>query len=320
MATRVERWRQIGTNVDVVISNGSLEKAVAAVRSTIASADLSFSRFRDDSELSLVNRSPGRRLRVSPLLVQAVDVALSAAATTDGLVDPALGSAVKLIGYDRDFDQLRGRDVDPVEHAPAAWQFIAVVGWRAVELDRARGTLRVPAGVELDLGSTGKALIVDLATRAAAEQLSVGGGVLVSIGGDMMTAGRPPRGGWIVQLAEDSGAPLDAALPVVAVHDGALATSSTTVRRWLARGELVHHLIDPRTGRPADGPWRTASVVAADCVTANTAATAAIVLGHEAAAWLEQRSLPARLVGRDGSVSYVCGWPQDAVASTASAA
>ena len=320
MATRVERWRQIGTNVDVVISNGSLERAVAAVRSTIAAADLSFSRFRDDSELSLVNRSPGRRIRVTPLLIQAVEVALEAAAGTEGLVDPALGSAVKLIGYDRDFDQLRGRDVDPVELAPAAWQFIAVEGWRAVELDRARGTLRVPAGVELDLGSTGKALIVDLATRAAAESLSADGGVLVSIGGDMMTAGRPPRGGWIVQLAEDSGAQLDVALPVVAVHDGALATSSTTVRRWLARGELVHHLIDPRTGRPADGPWRTASVVAADCVTANTAATAAIVLGHEAAAWLEQRSLPARLVGRDGSVSYVCGWPHDAVASTASAA
>jgi len=320
MATRVERWRQIGTNVDVVVSNGSLEMAADAVRSTIDAADLCFSRFRDDSELSLVNRSPGRRLRVSPLLVQAVEVALSAAAKTSGLVDPALGSAIKLIGYDRDFDQLRGRDLDTGDLAPRAWQFVAVEGWRAVELDRTRRTLRVPAGVELDLGSTGKALIVDLATRAAAETLTDGGGVLVSIGGDMMTAGRPPRGGWIVQLAEDSSAPLDPATPVVAVHDGALATSSTTVRRWLARGELVHHLIDPRTGRPADGPWRSATVVAADCVTANTAATAAIVLGDSAAAWLEQRSLPARLVGRDGSVSYISGWPADAAASTASAA
>jgi thiamine biosynthesis lipoprotein len=320
MATRVERWRQIGTNVDVVVSNGSLEMAVDAVRSTIDAADLCFSRFRDDSELSLVNRSPGRRLRVSPLLVQSVDVALAAAVGTGGLVDPALGSAVKLIGYDRDFDQLRGRDLDTSGMAPGVWRFAAVEGWRAVELDRAHGTLRVPAGVELDLGATGKALIVDLATRAAAEALTDGGGVLVSIGGDIMTAGRPPRGGWIVQLAEDSSAPRDPVAPVVAVRDGALATSSTTVRQWRARGELVHHLIDPRTGRPAAGPWRTATVVAADCVTANTAATAAIILGDDATAWLEQRHLPSRLVAHDGSVSYIAGWPADAAAITATAA
>ena len=320
MATRSERWRQIGTNVDVVVSNSPIEPAVQAVRSTIDSADSALSRFRDDSELSLVNRSPGRRLRVSPMLAHAVDVAIAAAIRTEGMVDLTLGSAVKLIGYDRDFDALGGRELDDIRTQHEGLQFVAVSGWGAVELNRARGTLRVPTGVELDLDSVGKALIVDLAARAAAQTLPTGGGVLISIGGDLMTMGRPPRGGWNVQLAEDSSAPLDAGAPAVAIHEGALATSSTTVRRWRAGGVLVHHIIDPRTGRPAQSPWRTATVVAADCVTANTAATAAIILGDAAPQWLEDRSLPARLVGNDGSVTYVCGWPADSVSQTAPAA
>ena len=81
------------------------------------------------------------------------------------------------------------------------------------------------------------------------------------------------------------------------------------MRRWRNHGEVAHHLIDPRTARPADGPWRTASVVAASCVDANTAATAAIILGADAADWLERHDLAARLVGRDGALAYVGGWP-----------
>ena len=81
------------------------------------------------------------------------------------------------------------------------------------------------------------------------------------------------------------------------------------MRRWVRGSRTLHHLIDPRTGGPVDSPWRTASVAAATCVLANTAATAAIVMGPAAIPWLEDAGLPARLVGQDGELVRVGGWP-----------
>jgi thiamine biosynthesis lipoprotein len=95
----------------------------------------------------------------------------------------------------------------------------------------------------------------------------------------------------------------------IALSTGGLATSSITARRWHTRSGPAHHLIDPATGRPADGFWRTATVAAASCLDANTASTAAIVRGRAAEAWLVSASLPARLVGVDGSVRHLAGWP-----------
>ena len=136
--------------------------------------------------------------------------------------------------------------------------------------------------------------------------------MLVSLGGDIAVAGRAPAGGWRILIAEDSETPTDAAGEVVAIETGAIATSSTTVRRWRRGERTLHHLIDPRTGGPVDSPWRTASVVAATCVDANTAATAAIVLGDAAVAWLTAGGLPARLVAADGAMTRLGGWPEPA--------
>ena len=93
---------------------------------------------------------------------------------------------------------------------------------------------------------------------------------------------------------------------------GGLATSGTTVRRWRAGAVELHHIVDPRTGRPAVTPWRTVTVAARTCVDANVASTAAIVLGEEALGWLEARSVAARLVGGSGEVVRLGAWPEDA--------
>ncbi len=98
---------------------------------------------------------------------------------------------------------------------------------------------------------------------------------------------------------------------VVAIREGGLATSSTTVRRWKAGRTQVHHIVDPSTGAPAVEHWRTASVTAKTCLEANAAATAAIVLGPRAPAWLEARGLAARLLRLDGRVQAIGGWPED---------
>jgi thiamine biosynthesis lipoprotein len=181
-----------------------------------------------------------------------------------------------------------------------------VPGWRCVEVDERERVVRLPPGVELDLGATAKALAADRA--AAAGAAAAGAGVLVSLGGDVAVAGPPPEGGWPILVADDH-ARLDEAGPTVAIESGGLATSGTAVRRWRAGGAVLHHLIDPRTGRPAVSPWRTVSVAGASCVDANIASTAAVVLGDAAPEWLGERRLPARLVSTAGDVALVAGWP-----------
>jgi thiamine biosynthesis lipoprotein len=178
-----------------------------------------------------------------------------------------------------------------------------------VRFDQDLGTVCVPAGVELDFGATAKALAADRAARAAAD--ATGAGVLVSLGGDIAVAGSAPADGWTVRVTDDHAAGLDAPGVDVDIFSGGLATSSTTVRHWQRGDDQLHHVIDPSTGRPAGGPWRTVSVAAGSCVDANLASTAAIVMGAEAPGWLEDQGLPARLVARDGSVVVVAGWPAE---------
>jgi thiamine biosynthesis lipoprotein len=188
--------------------------------------------------------------------------------------------------------------------------FVHDPDWRTIELDAVRRTVRVPRGVELDLGATAKALAADRgATRASA---ATGAGVLLSLGGDLAVAGEPPPGGWAIRIAEDNAAPLDSPGPVVLLTGGGLATSGTTVRRWATSEGELHHIVDPRTGRPASSHWKAATVTSASCVGANTASTAAIVLGESAPAWLASLRLPARLVRYDDAVRCIAGWPAEA--------
>src|SRR5262249_37780738 len=138
---------------------------------------------------------------------------------------------------------------------------------------------------------------------------ATGAGALVSIGGDVAVSGQPPLGGWNVGIAHDHAVRVDDVDTCIAITDGGLASSGTGVRRWETASGSLHHLLDPRPGRPAARPWAMVSVAAASCVDANTAATAAIVLGHDALGWLELRGLPARLVAEDGGVVLVGSWP-----------
>jgi thiamine biosynthesis lipoprotein len=295
----------LGTTATIcVAAPRGLDGARALMERELAEVDLACSRFRPDSELSRVNAAAGRTVSVGTRLLEAIRVALHAAVGTGGLVDPTIGRTLRLAGYDRTFALVGERE--PRSFRP---EFAAVPGWREVEVDPARGTVRVPAGVELDLGATAKALAADRIARVAAEE--TGAGVLVSLGGDVAVAGEPPDGGWSVRVADDHAAPLDGPGPAVSLGSGGLASSGTTVRRWRAGETELHHIVDPRTGRPARTPWRTVSVAAASCVDANAASTAAVVLGDRAPEWLAERRLPARLVADTGQVVRVAGWPEE---------
>jgi thiamine biosynthesis lipoprotein len=297
------QWRALGTSVHLLTHELDIAPARAAAERVLADVDATCSRFRPDSELQLAQAGPRREVHLSALLTLAIDAAMHAARWTDGAVDPTVGRAIRAIGYDADFSLVANRE------AAIEIRLQPVPGWRAVRFDARNRTLRMPAGVELDLGSIGKALAADLAAVAALGG-SLTGGVLISLGGDIATAGHAPSGGWRILAAEDSNTAPDQAGEVISIDGAAVATSSTRVRRWRAGGIERHHLIDPQTGGPVDGPWRTASVVADTCVEANAAATAAIVLGARARSWVEASGLAARLVDRAGRVIRVGGWPE----------
>jgi thiamine biosynthesis lipoprotein ApbE len=294
----------LGTVARVVSVDGAaLDLAIQAVRQELDAIDLACSRFRPDSELNRLNAAGGEPVAISPLFTQALETALRASRLTDGIVDPTVGEALIRLGYDRDFEAAR------LQSGPVRLVLRPSPGWQLIQLDRAAGTAQLFPGIRIDLGATAKALAADRSASAAAAV--TGCGVLVSLGGDIAVAGDPPAQGWGIRVTDDSHAGSDAAGQTIGITSGGLATSSTTVRRWIRGGASLHHIIDPRTGMPADPYWQTVSVAAGSCVDANTGATAAIVLGRDAPGWLEANGLPARLVATDGSVTTVCGWPAE---------
>jgi thiamine biosynthesis lipoprotein len=301
----VAPFAALGTTASLVLTDsGRAEEALAILVSELDRMDMACSRFRPDSELARINEDGGGRpVEVSGLLFDAIDEALRAARLTDGRVDPTVGSALEMVGYDRDF-----ASISP-DGPPLTYFARPVPGWRCVSLDRGASTVHVPPGVRLDLGATAKALCADRAAAAIAEATAAG--VLVGLGGDISVSGPAPAGGWPVLVGTDHALPLDGPGPVVAIRAGGLATSSTTVRRWRRGGRAVHHLIDPSTSVSAEEHWSAVSVAAGSCLDANIASCAAMLMGAAAPAWLEGLALPSRLVGLDGTAITVCGWPAD---------
>jgi thiamine biosynthesis lipoprotein len=303
---RAADWTAWTCRVRVAVTDpAALDEARAVAAADLDAVDRACSRFRDDSELTAVNAAPGRWTPVSPLLSDLLGVALRAARLTAGDVDPTVGASLDGVGYDRDVPEIDGNA--PVAALPAP-------GWRAVEHDASRRTVRISSGARLDLGATAKAWTADrCAARISAR---TGVGCLVSIGGDVAVAGPPPPGGWRVRVEDVTGHPESASAapgPVVTLRHGGLATSSIRGRRWKRGGVHLHHLLDPRTGLPPAPVWRTVSAAAGSCTDANTVTTAAVVRGSRAWPWLHSARLPARLVSVGGDVRTVGGWPPDGV-------
>ncbi len=273
----VRRFHAMGCVIEV---GGATSREAEAIERIFQARDRQFSRFRDDSELSRVNRTPHEIVTVSKTFGQMVERALAAAAATGGLVDPTLASALEAAGYDRDFAELEPRAEIARAGARGRWRAVRTVGRLLIR----------PIGLELDLNGVVKGQTVD----EAVDLLSGDG--FVTAGGDY--AGRGEH---------------DVALPgggSVRVTRGGLATSGTTKRRWLRAGAWQHHLIDPGTGRPAKSPWAEVTVSAATCLQADVAAKAAFLLGPDGPDWLDGRGLAGRFLPADGEPFFNRTWRQ----------
>jgi thiamine biosynthesis lipoprotein len=284
----------MGTTVTVVLPAPDAAAAVA-VEALFATWETTLSRFRPESELSRLNASAGRAVRVTPLLLLVVEAALRAARATDGIFDPALEPHLRALGYDRTFDDL-------APDGPAAPATVPGGSWSSIEIDRAASTVRLPAGAALDLGGIAKGMAVDEAIAVLVRR-GVAAAV-VEAGGDLAVTGLPPAASaWPVAVEVVNGQ------REVSIASGALATSGVSRRSW-HRGDVEqHHLVDPRTGGSARNDLWSVTAAAATCAQAEVAAKVAFVLGRaEAARFLLRVGISALLVGRDGGEALVGPW------------
>lgn len=299
-------WTALGACVQLVVTDPiQLERGRAMLKTELAAIDTACDATQPDSEITLLADKPRHDLgpvRVSALLAEAITAALRTARLTGGDVDPTVsGRSAAEAGTGG--SEPAGLD-DFLAPAP---------GWRQVRLDAQARLLWLPPRSRLDLGATARAWAADRCAHRLAGTL--GCGVLVGLGGDIAVAGRPPAGGWRIRVQDQAGPPEGLAsgpYTVVALHDGGLATSSRSARRWRRDTATLAYVHDPRDGLPAAPFWRTVTVAAANCVSASAASTAAMIRGRHAEDWLSSLGLPARLIALDGRVHTIAGWPHAA--------
>jgi thiamine biosynthesis lipoprotein len=297
-------FRAMGCDVHLLLPADAVRDAARAVEDLFSTWESVLTRFRPDSELSLLNARAGTPVAVSPILLAVVEASLEAARATGGLFDPALRHELVRLGYDRSFEEL--------DAAPAATEPPSGGGaWRGVVVDGSAGVVTLPPGSGLDLGGIAKGMAVD-----ASLELLRGLGIesaLVSAGGDLAVLGLPPgRGAWGVLVGGGGEA------PVVPLVRGALATSGTARRRWRQGDAVRHHLVDPGTGEPAVSGLCEVTVAGGTCRAAEVGATAAFVAGPRLGpGLLERLGLAGLLVTDAGRRIHVGRWPREDLAEVA---
>lgn len=333
-------WTVWTTTARLVVTDAAMLDRASSIADEITDrVAAACDRFSTESELSrLADRLP-EGVVVSEMLALLVGSALDAAEMSAGDVDPTLGAELADLGLaagdDTPWDTAEPEAGTLTEGVTLATGRHRGDVWRQVRL---RGRLlTVPAGVRLDLGATAKAVAADLI--AARVHTELGCGVLVSLGGDIATAGPgtaarpgttagpgtaarpgtaagPASRAWEITVRD---LPADPEAQVAIPSGHAVATSSTQKRRWVSGGRPVHHILDPRWGVPAAPVWRSVSVAAPSCLVANTFSTAAVVRGLRAVPWLREHGVSARLVDSRGRVVTTGAWPAEPAAAPTAA-
>jgi thiamine biosynthesis lipoprotein len=274
-------FHAMGTDVRVVTPldhdhDRAHHDALRAITATFAEAERCFSRFAGDSELSRLNRSTGPAV-VSPLLFDALSRAAQHVEATRGLFDPAIGGDLLAAGYVRGFAPQALDRPEPAGPTRAHGTFAALT------IDAATRTVLRPPGVLLDLGGFVKGWTADRAARLLPATS------VIDAGGDAVLRGRGEDGeGWLLDVEDPFDQ--DHVVCTLRVSDCAVATSGVNRRRWLAGGQEQHHLIDPRTSRPASSDVAQVTVLASSAEEAEVLAKTALLLGSREG----QRFLRAR--------------------------
>jgi len=261
----------MGTTAHVLVTDGD-DTHLDLAEARIEHLEARWSRFRADSELCRLNRAAGTPVVVSRDTALLVERCMVAWSRTLGSFDPTVHDAMVANGYDRDFSLVCDAFVAGANDLGR--EPIPAPGLDGTMVDAARGLVWLRPGVHLDAGAIGKGLAADLVCH---DLLDVGAaGACVNLGGDLRVSGVPPDGErWNVSI-EDPFDP-DRELARVALTEGAVATSSRVRRTWQQAHERLHHVVDPRTGRPVRGRCAAVTTVARKAWWAEVAATSALL-------------------------------------------
>jgi FAD:protein FMN transferase len=308
----------MGSTARFYVCGGSPE-VEARLRARLRDLEQRWSRFVPTSEVSRANANAGRPTAVSAETRLLVAQALRAGELTHGWFDPLLLEPLTAAGYQQSYELLDTTGLDPLvasvdRRGPTVSVLVRPTdeGSGSLAVDEAAGTVTVGTSAGFDPGGIGKGLAADLlATDAVAGGASA---VMVDLGGDIACAGRAPAAGWLVDVHD----PFDPAQAraQVRIPWGAVATSSSTHRRWRHDGEIAHQLIDPQTRRPSDSSIVQATVIAGACWLAEVSAKAALLAGPIAGpALLADIGVEGLLVCADGSRIETRGWSAFTAAS-----
>jgi thiamine biosynthesis lipoprotein len=267
-------FRAMNTSVLLAAEGEEAIEGLYATKIFIDECEQRFSRFLPASELSELNRSAGDWLQVSPELMDMLQLSMKYHEETDGIFDPAILPDLKQAGYDRSMDEIRAQGMVAAPHTSRRASRPA---FREIGLDLAVRRVRLPHGMEIDLGGIAKGWIVEKAAQLLHRYAEV---CAVSAGGDILFIGHPLDGtDWNVYLED----PRDPTQIIAQLHlpSGAVATSSVMKRSWMQGEKIRHHLIDPRTGEPAKTDWLSTTVICPDVITAEVYAKAILIAGEK---------------------------------------
>lgn len=288
-------FRAMGSQILIAMDTDSaiLNKAVQEAMTWFEEWEQCFSRFRLTSELTELNRHSGQYWQVSSTFWEVLQLAKTAENKTDGLVTPTVLNALEEAGYDISFEEV-GQNMNSYLQQ----SFVAADAGQKIEFDEMNHSVRLPYGVRLDFGG----IVKGWAAQQTMIRLRAYAPVLVDAGGDIAVSGPMQAGSpWAIGVADPI--QTDHSLGLVMLPEGGIATSGRDFRRWLKGNQWQHHLIDPRTQRPAETDILSATVIATDVMEAETWAKTALILGSQAAvSKLDQESgLAYLLVLEDGS-------------------
>jgi len=294
---RREEFRAMGTTISMLLPESRAEIGAQIVRELFSEWEQALSRFLPESELSRLNQQAGTPVAVSDLLYTVLATALTAARATDGVYDPAMLDQLVQIGYDRTFDNIPAVAFDPIIPGEPGGR------WRGIKVDPIHRQVTLPAGIKLDFGGIAKGMAVDAALeRLRQSQVSP---AMINAGGDLAVLGLPPADDkWLIAVP---GQKQYWSLPL---HHGAVANSGIAHRHWRQGNTLRHHLLDPRTGLPAQSDLWSVTVVTDRCEQGEVAAKVAFILGSlQGADFLRRHRIAGLLVREDGTWETVEPWP-----------
>ena len=266
-------FRAMNTTIMLAAEDDGAINGMQAAKAFIPECEQRFSRFLPASELSELNRSAGEWVQLSDDLMEILLLSMKYHIETQGIFDPSILPDLKQAGYDRSMDEIRAKGSKT--ETPASKRTSRSV-YREIELDLPRSQVRLPQGMEIDLGGIAKSWIVKKAAQLLHSYVPACG---VSAGGDILFIGHPEDGlEWDIFL-EDPRDPMQM-LTQLHVSEGAVATSSVMKRTWSQGEKVRHHLIDPHTGESAQTDWLSVTVIAPDVIAADVYAKAILIGGE----------------------------------------